>query len=260
MEILTTQEGYSPETLIVMERMGEDRLGALQAAIDEHSGQEAPSSAGLLIEGMVTRHTQAGKQGLEEIGYSTVADSLAEIGTSKGATRALLRGKMGLQRAVEAHHQRALQAAKAQYSATLRELGILGTTTIYVDQPTDLHIVHLSTPEHYQYEGVSLVHCLGDLVTANEYHSRGALLYSLREGGVEPRATLEVDAQQAAVTQARTKHDQPLHENSGEYHALRRGLVPLAAHVAKITHPQLTITDKVLSNTGNGVVQNRHVR
>lgn len=246
METLTSREGYAPATLDIMEHLGEDRLNALQVAIATHTSDDTMPSARRLIDGMVAKHIGGSGQDLSELGYATVADALAEIGSSKNAVRALLKGKMGIQRAVDAHHQRAVQAAAAQDRVLLRELGIAGTSAIYVDEPTNLHLVHLATPEHCQYEGVSLVHCLGNIATASAYLSRGALLYSLREDGVEPRVTLEVDAARAAVTQARGRNDQPLHEDSGEYRALTCSLEPLAAHIASISPSQLTITDKVL--------------
>lgn len=240
-------EDYSPETLLVMKHLGEERLNILQVAIASHANTETMPSARQLIEGMVSKHLLSNELDLETLGYGTIADANAEISGSKNAVRTLLKGKMGLQRAVNAHQQRALQEAAVQDRAILKELGIADKATIYVDEPTDLHLVHLSTPEHCQYEGVSLVHCLGNIATARAYLSRGALLYSLREGGIEPRVTLEVDASRRAVTQARCKNDnQPLHADSREYHALTRSLAPLAAHVAVIAPAQLTITDKVL--------------
>ena len=56
-----------------------------------------------------------------------------------------------------------------------------------------------------------------------------------------------VDKQRSAVSQARSKNDRPLHEDSREYHALRRSLTPLAAHVAIQRPPELRITDKIAS-------------
>jgi len=246
METLTNREGYAPVTLNIMEHLGEDRLNVLQVAIATHTSDDTMPSARRLIDGMATKHISNSGQDLAELGYGTVADALAEIGSSKNTVPAMLKGKMSIQRAVDAHHQRAVQAAAAQDKVLLRELGIAGTSAIYVDEPTNLHLVHLATPEHCQYEGVSLVHCLGNIATASAYLSRGALLYSLREDGVEPRVTLEVDADRAAVTQARGRNDQPLHEDSSEYRALTRSLEPLAAHVASVSPSQLTITDKVL--------------
>lgn len=246
METLTNREGYEPVTLDIMEHLGEDRLNVLQVAIATHTSDDTMPSARRLIDGMVAKHIGSKGQDLGELGYATVADALAEISSSKNAVRALLKDKMGIQRAVDAHHQRAVQAAAAQDRVLLRELGIAGTPTIYVDEPTNLHLVHLATPEHCQYEGVSLVHCLGNIATASAYLSRGALLYSLREDGVEPRVTLELDDARTAVTQARGKNDQPLHEDSSEYRALTRSLEPLVAHVASVSPSQLTITDKVL--------------
>ncbi len=246
MEILIQDKRYSDQTIAVVEQMGEDRLNALQVAIAGHSPEGQLPSAIRLIDGMVTKHETSEGVALGEIGYATIADALSEIGSSKGAIKTLLKGKMGIQRAVNAHRQRATQAAAMADKQLLRELGIADTATLYVDEPTDLHLVHLSTPEHCQYEGVSLVHCLGSLATATSYLSRGALLYSLREGGTEPRVTIEVNAAQAAVTQARGKNDQPLHEHSREYGALRRSLAPLAAHVALVAPPELTITDTII--------------
>lgn len=246
MEILTRGQDYTAETLTVVEHLGEDRMNELQMALAGYSPDGAMPSATQLIDGMIAKHTATSGQDLGEIGYATVADAIAEISTSKSAIKILLKGKMGVQRAVDAHHQRAEQLAAMLDREVLRELGITGAPTIYVDAPTNLHLVHLGTPEHCQYEGVSLVHCLGNIATASAYLSRGALLYSLREGGTEPRVTLEVNAAQAAVTQARTKNDQPLHEDSTEYHALRRSLAPLAAHVAIVAPSELTITDKIV--------------
>ncbi len=251
MEALTNREGYAPVTLEIMEHLGEDRLNMLQAAIAAHTNDDTMPSAPRLLDGMVAKHICGNGQDLGELGYATVADALAEIGSSKNAMRALLKGKMGIQRAVDAHHQRAVQAAAAHDRVLLRELGIAGTSAIYIDEPTNLHLVHLATPEHCQYEGVSLVHCLGNVATATAYLLRGALLYSLREDGVEPRVTLEVDAARAAVTQARGINDQPLHEDSREYRALVRSLGPLAEHVASVSPPQLTITDKILPSSGS---------
>jgi hypothetical protein len=246
METIIQRERYSDQTIAVVEQMGEDRLNALQVAIAGHSPEGQLPSAIRLIDGMVTKHEINEGVALGEIGYATIADALSEIGTSKGAVKTLLKGKMGIQRAVDAHHQRAAQVAAAADKQLLRELGIADTATLYVDEPTNLHLVHLSTPEHCQYEGVSLVHCLGNLATASAYLTRGALLYSLREDGTEPRVTIEVSAEQSAVTQARGKNDQPLHEDSTEYHALRRSLAPLAAHVALVAPPALTITDTIV--------------
>jgi len=246
MEILIQDKRYSDQTVAVVEQMGEDRLNALQVAIAGHTPEGELPSAVRLIDGMVIKHETNEGVALGEIGYATIADALSEISSSKGAIRTLLKGKMGIQRAVDAHHQRAVQAAAMADKQLLRELGIADTATLYVDEPTDLHLVHLATPEHCQYEGISLVHCLGNLATASAYLSRGALLYSLREGGTEPRVTIEVNAAQSVVTQARGKNDQPLHEHSREYGALRRSLAPLAAHVALVATQELTITDTII--------------
>lgn len=246
METLTTREGYLPETHTILERLGEDRLQALQVAIADHSTTEVVPDVRQLIESMVTRHLTSGRQELGELGYSTIADAIAGLGTTKDAATKFSRNKVGVKGAVNAHHARAIQAAATQSRAMLRELGTVGTPSIYVDESTSLHLVRLSTLEHCQYEGVSLVNCLGILATATAYLSRGALLYSLRENGTEPRVTLEVDAAQAAVIQARAKHDQPLHEDSDEYGALRRSLGPLAAHLSPQQSVKLTITDKVM--------------
>lgn len=246
MENLIQNKRYSDQTIAVVEQMGEDRLNALQVAIAGHSPEGQLPSAIQLIDGMVSKHESNEGVALGKIGYATIADALSEIGSSKGAIKTLLKGKMGIQRAVDAHRQQAAQAAATVDKQRLRELGIADTATLYVDEPTDLHLVHLSTPEHCQYEGVSLVHCLGNIATASAYLSRGALLYSLRERGTEPRVTIEVHAAQSAITQARSKNDQPLHEDSREYHALRRSLAPLAAHVALAAPPELTITDTVI--------------
>lgn len=246
METLIRRADYSPETITIMEHLGEDRLNMLQVTLAEHANGGDMPSATRLIEAMVAKHASSTDVDLAELGYGTIADAIAEIGDSKNAARALLRGKMGIRRAVDAHHQRAAQAAAALDLAIIRELGTAGTSTIYVDEPSNLHLVHLATPEHCQYEGVSLVHCLGNLATASAYLARGALLYSLREGGTEPRVTLEVDAHRQTIIQARQKNDQPLHEDSIEHHALLRSLEPLAAHVALAAPPQLTITDKIL--------------
>lgn len=246
MEAIIQETKYADGTLTIVEQMGEDRINALQVAIAGQSTDGHIPSAVRLIDAMVTKHEGANGTALDEIGYGTLADALSEIGSSKGAVKALLKGKMGIQRAVDAHHQRAAQVAAAADKQLLRELGIAGTTTVHVDEPTDLHLVHLSTPEHCQYEGVSLVHCLGNIATATAYLSRGALLYSLRERGTEPRVTIEVDAEQAAVTQARGKNDQPLHADGREYHALRRSLAPLAAHVAMLAPQPLIIADRVI--------------
>lgn len=246
METLIRRDEYSQETIAILEHLGEDRLNVLQVVIANHSNEGDMPSARRLIEAMVVKHTNSSGVDMAELGYGTIADAIAEIGASKNATKALLKGKMGLQRAVDAHRQRAVQAAASLDKARLRELGVAATPTIYVDEPTDLHLVHLVTPEHCQYEGARLVHWLGNIATASAYLARGALLYSLREGGTEPRVTLEVDAGQRAVTQARQRHDQPLHEDSVEYHALLRSLEPLATHVSTIAPAPLTITDKVL--------------
>lgn len=246
MKELNTEERSSPVAEAIKQQLGEDRLNILQVALATHAEGDTMPSARQLIDGIVDRHLQAGGQDLEELGVSTIADALAEIATSKNAARALMRGKLSVKRAVDAHHQRAAQAAAAQDKATLRELGIAGTSAIYIDAPTDLHLVHLSTPEHCQYEGVSLVHCLGNIATARDYLSRGTLLYSLRKDGIEPRVTIEVDPHRAEVTQARRMHDLPLHEDSGEYQALDRALSPLAAHVATVGEPTLTLIDKVI--------------
>jgi hypothetical protein len=246
MEIIIQREQYSDQTLTVFERMGEDRLNVLQVAIAGHAQEGQLPSAIRLIDDMVTKHEASEDVALARIGYATIADALSEVAASKTATKALLKGKMSIGRAIDAHRLRAAEAAKVADGALLRELGIAGTATLYVDEPTDLHLVHLSTVEHYQYEGVSLVNCLSNPATAGAYLARGALLYSLREGGTEPRVAIEVSPEQLAVTQARRKHDEPLHEDSSEYGALRRALAPLAAHVALIAPPKLTVTDSVI--------------
>jgi len=246
MEKIIQNEQYSDQTVAVVEQMGEDRLNALQLAIEGHSPEGQAPSALRLIDDMLNKHKTNEKVALGEIGYATIADALSEIGTSKGAVKTLLRGKMGIQRAVDAHHQRATQVAATANKQLLRELGLADTATLYVDEPTNLHLVHLSTPEHCRYEGVMLVHCLGNLATASAYLERGALLYSLREDGTEPRVTIEVDVARSAVTQARGKNDQPLLEDSSEYEALRRSLRSLTAHVSPALSQELTIADRII--------------
>lgn len=242
MEILNPDETYSAETLTIIERIGEDRLNVLQLAIDSRSNVETTPSAPQLIDSLVSHHFRHDGDDLSKIGYSTIADAIAEIGTSRGATRTFLRQKMSLQRAVNAHHAKARHLAIAQDREDLRQQGTAGTVEIYED-PNGLVLVELSTIPHYQFEGISLQHCLGSLASASAYLARGAKLFSLREDGIEPRATLEVDAKKAAVIQARRKHDKPLNDASDEYGALTRGLVPLARHVGVVS---LVIADKVL--------------
>lgn len=246
MEILNTREEYAPDTLTIIDILGMDRLSELQLAIASNLPEETVPRVTDIIDNMVAKHITNGEQDLAQLGYATIADAIAEIGTSKGAIRTLLKGKMGVKRAVDAHHQRAVQLTQIQDRQVLRELGTTDAPIIYIDEPTDLYLVGLVTPEHCQYEGISLVHCLGNLATARAYLDRGTLLYSLREGGTEPRVTLEVNAPQAAVTQARTKNDKPLHEKSDEYDALRRSLPQLATHVEIVPPRQLRITDNII--------------
>ena len=246
MKKISMYESTSSEAEVIKDEIGEERLNILQVALAQHNEGDVMPSARNLIDDIVSKHLQKGGQDLKELGIATIADALAEVASSKNATRALMRGKLSVMRVVDAHHQRAVQVAESQNSTVLRELGISGTSAICIDEPTDLHLVHLSTPEQCQYEGVSLVHCLGNLATSRDYLSRGKLLYSLRKYGTEPRVTIEVDAQRSEIPQARTKNDQPLHEDSVEYHALERVLGPLAVHVAMVGPPQLTIVDKII--------------
>ena len=237
--------GLRPEAEAILDRMGMDRVGRLQTALLEHAEDDGRPNAIEMIGSVVASHIQRGARPIEEIGIATVADALADIALSKGASRALLRGKMGIVRAVNAHHARAEKIATESNIAELQRLGTSGAPTIWIDKPSGLNLVRLLTPEHCQYEGVSLVHCLGDIAVAREYLDRGALLYSLRLGGKEPRATLEVDAQQSAIIQARKKHDMPLHRRDIEYQALMRSIHPLSLQPAHYSGKRLTITDTV---------------
>lgn len=252
MKDLRNPDWSSHEVEAIMARIGEERLDQLQNALTKHTieGVERPDAVEL-IGGVIARHIRHGSTDIEEIGLATAADALAEIANSKSASVALLRGRMNMVRAVHAHRQRARAVVAEADILQLRQQGTAGTMTLAVDTPSELHLVHLSAPEHCQYEGISLVHCLGNIATARDYLERGAMLYSLRLGGLEPRATIEVDTQEANVIQARAKRDSPLRVDGIEYQALTRLLEPLAEH-ALADSRQLTIVDKVIGLQESG--------
>lgn len=235
------------ETDVIVRRMGQERLSKLQLAIGRHAGGDAVPLVVNVIDELVERERKKGREDtLRELGYATIADSLSEL-TSKRSVRRLLGRGITIRAAVEAHNRRAEQAAAEQSKTLLRERGVTGTPLIYDDNPNSgLLLVRLINSEQCLYEGVCLLNCLANKLTTRDYLDRGALLYSLREEGTIPRATIEVDPSISAIVQARGCRNKQLDRDSPEYGALERSLDSLAAHVTKIAGvsvPALSIND-----------------
>lgn len=232
----------------IMDRMGPERIAALGDALSSHRQEESEvPELSVLLRGLVARHRAGSEVDLEDLGLSTVADALAEVADSRRATKKLMLGKLGIVGAVRSHRKKVERAVSLQKMDLLRKLGTEGAPTIYADDQTGLHLVRLITAEHCVYDGASLHHCLADPETARNYLGRGALLCSLREDGIEPRATIEVNSDRSAVIQARGPCDGLLQRGGAEHSALGRSLVALSEHVypGQSPSPSLVIADRL---------------
>lgn len=240
---------YQDSTYIIADSLGDERIAAMQQKLGSAEIPDGITPDVLdIVDHMVRKHVDGNRPDLALLGYSTIADALEEACDSKKATAALIAGRMGLTGAVKAHHNRAVMAAAALSLEDLRELGTTGTPLIYEDRPTSLHLVQLTTAEHCQFEGATLVHCLSNIVIARKYLSEGRQLYSLRDQGMTPVVTIEIKPEQAAVNQARGYKDRALRVGSREYGAVERSLEPLANYV---NIRSLTVTDGKYGQTAS---------
>jgi hypothetical protein len=222
---------YQDSTWLILGSLGEGRLEAMQQRLKQ---SEVPDIDKLdlpeAIDHMVRKHVNGQRPDLSLLGYGTIADALEEVCDSTNATTALVAGRLGITGAVKVHHLRAEEEARKLSVEDLREQGTANTPLIHIDEETGLHLVKLTTPEHCQFEGKSLVHCLVNIVTAKRYLERGAQLYSLRQDGVTPRVTIEIVPEQAVLKQLRGHRDRALHIKGSEYAAAMRSLGPLATY------------------------------
>lgn len=221
----------------LIEAIGQERLDLVQGALEEYAINGNVLDASTLVMGLV--------MGTENIDVPTAADAIAEIATSKKATRALIMGKMSVQRAIKAHEVRAKEAEKILDRERIMQEGVTGTETLHIDGSTNMHLVHLSRGSHLVYEGMILRHCLRNPYNATSYLENGrSRVYSLREHGILPLATIEVVPSAGTIPQARAKDDLPIHVASDEYRVLFANLDTLAQHSGAQTL-FLRITDSI---------------
>lgn len=214
--------------------------------------QIAHPEAQLIIESLigvaVARHNSKARASLlGALGYGTIAESITESVDTRSGRRHLLKGELSILGSVRAHHARSQQrAASLKLTSRQKQEGIANTPIVYTDESTNLQLVELTEVAHCILEGISLGHSLSNYARVCEYLQRPSTrLMSLRENGVQPRATLEVDVTEGAVVQARGWHDRPLVEDSPEHGALTRSLPVLAGYLALEDH-SLVVKDTIL--------------
>lgn len=232
-----THESNAAQLEMLLEQMGETRLAVLQESIDRYSENGQVYSALNLIQQLV--------EDRDILEIATTADAIGEIGTSKSATRALLRGKMTLRRVLAAHTERAEEKERELDKEKVIREGTVGTETVSVDLPSSLHLVELILEPHLIYEGLSLKHCLRNPNSAKRYLAdSSSRMYSLRQDGIKPVTTIEVRPSIGTIPQARGMKDVPINYSSQEYRVLASNLGTLASHSGS-THSILQITDRL---------------